>query len=159
LGLDPGLAVTGYAVLRGNRRQPKLVEAGILRASRSKALDARLAELFQGLIEVLDAHPIQAVSIEQLYSHYDRPRTAILMGHARGVYCLAAAQREIPVFSYAATKVKRMLTGAGRAPKDQMQRAVQLQLKLPKVPEPPDVADAIAIALCHMFSHHGLDEK
>jgi crossover junction endodeoxyribonuclease RuvC len=152
LGLDPGLAITGYAVLYLNRGQPKLVEAGVLRAPRSQSFEMRLRELYEGLVEVLDAHSIEALAIEQLYSHYERPRTAILMGHARGAYCLAAAQRDIPVFSYASTKVKKLLTGAGRAPKSQMQQAVQLQLKLASVPEPPDVADAIAVALCHAYS-------
>ena len=91
------------------------------------------------------------MALEQLYSHYERPRTAILMGHARGVICLAAAQAGIPVFHYAATQVKRILTGAGRAPKVQVQQAVQRELALPKLPEPPDVADALAIALCHYY--------
>jgi crossover junction endodeoxyribonuclease RuvC len=152
LGLDPGLAVTGYAVLSTQGIHPKLVEAGVLRASRSQSIEKRLAELYAGLEEILDSHPISSVAIEQLYSHYERPRTAILMGHARGVYCLAAARRDIPVHSYAATKVKKLLTGAGRAPKAQMQFAVQKQLNLAKVPEPPDVADAIAVALCHAFT-------
>ncbi len=152
LGLDPGLAITGYAVLYMSRGVPKLVEAGVLRASRSQTIEKRLRELYEGLSEVLDGHTFEAMAIEQLYSHYERPRTAILMGHARGAFCLAAAQRDIPVFSYASTKVKKLLTGAGRAPKSQMQQAVQMQLKLATIPEPPDVADAIAVALCHAYS-------
>ncbi len=92
------------------------------------------------------------MAIEQLYSHYERPRTAILMGHARGVLFLAGAHNSLEVFSYAATQVKKLLTGNGRAPKDQMQRAIQMQLSLKEPPDPPDVADALAIALCHHFS-------
>ncbi|HPZ83542.1 MAG TPA: crossover junction endodeoxyribonuclease RuvC, partial [Thermogutta sp.] len=76
---------------------------------------------------------------------------AILMGHARGVICLAAAQRGVEVISYAATQVKRLLTGSGRAPKSQIQRAVQRELSLPTLPNPPDVADALAIAICHAY--------
>ena len=152
VGLDPGLSITGYAVLSGPPGPPRLVEAGILTASRSRSLEQRLAELYQGLCEVLDSHPVQCLAIEQLYAHYERPRTAILMGHARGVLCLAAAQRGLEVHSYAATKVKKTLTGAGRAPKAQMQRAVQQQLRLANLPEPADVADAIAVALCHCFA-------
>ena len=91
------------------------------------------------------------MAIEQLYSHYARPRTAILMGHARGVICLAAAQAGIPVIHYASTQVKRILTGAGRADKSQMQRAIQRELGLPQLPEPADVADALAVALCHFY--------
>ena len=91
------------------------------------------------------------MALEQLYSHYDHPRTSILMGHARGVICLAAAEAGIPVIHYSATQIKRILTGNGRAPKAQMQRAIEKELKLDKPPEPPDVADALAVALCHYY--------
>jgi len=86
------------------------------------------------------------VAVEQLYAHYKHPRTAILMGHARGVILLAAAQRGVPVTSLASTMVKRTITGNGHASKGQVQRAVAMLCKLAKPPEPPDVADAIAIA-------------
>ena len=91
------------------------------------------------------------MALEELYSHYQRPRTAILMGHARGVICLAGAQAGIPVVHYSATQVKRILTGSGRAPKSQVQQAIQRELGLDRLPEPPDVADALAIALCHYY--------
>ena len=91
------------------------------------------------------------MALEELYSHYARPRTAILMGHARGVICLAAAQAGIPVVHYSATQIKRILTGSGRAPKSQVQRAIQRELALPSIPDPPDVADALAAALCHWY--------
>lgn len=152
LGLDPGLAITGYGVIRLVAGKPELVEAGILKMRRDRSLPERLKELHEGIEDVLGSFHVSAIAIEQLYSHYERPRTAILMGHARGVLCLAAAVAGIEVFSYEATKVKRMLTGNGRAPKSQMQRAVQLQLGLSEAPDPPDVADALAIALCHHFS-------
>ena len=97
-----------------------------------------------------------AMALEELYSHYERPRTAILMGHARGVICLAAAAAKIPVLSYSATQVKRLLTGNGRAPKSQMQRAICHEFGLSAPPEPPDVADAMAIALCHHYLHREL---
>ncbi len=89
------------------------------------------------------------MALEKLYSHYDRPTTAILMGHARGVICLAAANGGIEVADYAATQVKKTLTGNGRAPKSQMQHAIQRELGLSTLPEPADVADALAIAFCH----------
>jgi len=151
LGLDPGLAITGYGILR---RGPKikLIEAGVIRIRRDQSLATRLKELYSGIMEVFESFPIDEVAIEQLYSHYERPRTAILMGHARGVLCLAAANSGKPVHSYASTKVKKLLTGNGRAPKTQMQLAVQQQLMLKDLPDPPDVADALAIALCHHFA-------
>lgn len=151
LGIDPGLNITGYGVLEITVNGPKLTEGGVIRGGSDHSLEARLRELFTGLNEVLDAFQPSAMAVEELYSHYERPRTAILMGHARGVLCLAAAQRNIPIMHYAATQVKRMLTGNGRAPKSQMQLAICRELGLAAPPEPPDVADALAIALCH---HH-----
>jgi crossover junction endodeoxyribonuclease RuvC len=93
-----------------------------------------------------------AVAVEQLFAHYDHPRTALLMAHARGVLLLAAAQRGLPVQSYNATRIKKTITGNGHATKEQMQRAVQRELGLAALPEPPDVADALAAALCHCYA-------
>jgi crossover junction endodeoxyribonuclease RuvC len=90
-----------------------------------------------------------AVAIEALYSHYAHPMTAVLMGHARGALCLAAAQHDVPVFSYTATAVKRGLTGNGRASKQQIQRTLERMLSLEEKLEPEDVADALALALHH----------
>jgi len=104
---------------------------------------------------------VEPVSLEELYSHYKRPRTAILMGHARGVIYLAAAQAGVPVSSYSATQVKRILTGSGRASKGQVQRAIQRELRMVSLPEPPDVADALALAICHhyLFKQRSLIER
>ena len=151
LGIDPGLNITGYGVLEVTPDGPKLCEAGIVRGTTRDSLTARLAEIHAGISDVLTAFEPSAVAIEQLYSHYKRPQTAILMGHARGVICLAATQARIPVFDYAATQVKKLLTGNGRAPKIQMQQAIQRELGLTELPEPADVADALAIALCHYY--------
>ena len=151
LGIDPGLNITGYGIVHRGDRGPKLDEAGIVRGGSGGELPKRLDKIHQGLTGIVDSYRPTAIAIEQLYSHYQRPRTSILMGHARGVICLVAAQHGIPVFDYAATKVKKLLTGNGRAPKFQMQQAVQRELKLAELPEPADVADALAIALCHFY--------
>ena len=148
LGIDPGLNNTGYGVLDVSSGRAKLLEAGVVRSS-GKTLAARIKDIYDGVVEVIETHHPDVLALEQLYSLYKRPQTAILMGHARGAICLAAEQSGIEVVSYAATKIKKTMTGAGRAPKDQIQRAVQLELRLPCLPEPPDVADAIAIAFCH----------
>ena len=152
LGIDPGLNITGYGVLARTPRGPKLEEAGVVRGGSGGPIPPRLNKIHKSLEEVISSLKPSAVAIEQLYSHYKRPRTSILMRHARGVICLVAAQHDIPVFDYAATNVKKLLTGNGRAPKSQMQNAVQRELALSKVPEPADVADALAIALCHFYS-------
>lgn len=149
LGIDPALGTTGYGIIRSQGNQLHLVDAGVVRCRRDRPLEARLRELYSGIAEILAEHNPRHVAIEQLYSHYDRPTTAILMGHARGVILLAAAQAGLTVTSYAATHIKKTLTGNGRASKNQMQFAVMHQLGLAKPPEPADVADALAIALTH----------
>ncbi len=149
LGIDPGLNTTGYGVLDIVDGRPRLVEAGIVRGKSRGSLPARTKEIYTGVADVIASLKPDVLALEKLYSHYDRPTTAILMGHARGVICLAAAQADIAVEDYAATQVKKTLTGNGRAPKAQMQRAIQLELGLSTLPEPADVADALAIAFCH----------
>ena len=151
LGVDPGLNVTGYGVLEVGSGGPRLCEAGVVRGRTRNSLPARVEEIHRGVTDVITALQPSAMALEELYSHIKRPRTSILMGHARGVICLAAAQAGIPVIHYSATQVKKILTGSGRAPKEQIQRAVQRELSLPELPEPNDVADALAIALCHYY--------
>ncbi|MEX2138086.1 MAG: crossover junction endodeoxyribonuclease RuvC [Pirellulales bacterium] len=151
LGIDPGLNITGYAVLEAQSGSPKVIEAGVVRGKNKDSLVARLAEIHDGVADVIATLRPAAMALEQLYSHYDHPRTSILMGHARGVICLAAAKAGIEVTSYSATQIKKVLTGNGRAPKSQMQMAIQRELRLAKLPEPADVADALAIALCHYY--------
>lgn len=153
LGIDPGLHITGYGVLQVGPIRPLVCEAGIIRTADDGATDMaeRLVSVYNGLVEVLDQYQPEVMVIEQLYAHYNHPRTAILMGHARGVIFLAAAQRKVPVISYNATRIKKTVTGSGRAPKDQMQRTIQRELGLANLPDPPDVADALAAALCHYY--------
>lgn len=158
LGLDPGLQTTGYAVLEATDAGPKICDAGVIRSTEARDpadMAQRLGTLYDGLCEVLDEWKPNVMAVEQLYAHYDHPRTAILMAHARGVYFLAGIQRGIPVLSYAATQVKKLITGSGRASKEQMQYAITRELGLTKPPEPHDVADALAIALCHYFAGSG----
>jgi len=133
-----------------------LREGGVVRTRRRAALEEKLVEIHRGVVDVLESFKPSSMAIEELYSHYERPRTAILMGHARGVICLAASQSGIPIKHYGATHIKKMLTGSGRAPKSQVQMAICREFGLPDAPEPPDVADALAVALCHV--HFGRTE-
>lgn len=158
VGIDPGLNLTGYGVIDFQQSRPRLVEAGVVRG-RGRSLAGRLEQIYNGVVELIDAFQPACMAIEELYSHYARPRTAILMGHARGVICLAARQRGLTVAPYAATQIKKILTGAGRAPKSQVQRAVQRELGLLQLPDPPDVADALAIALCHGYLRDRLCDR
>ena len=154
LGIDPGLQVTGYAVLEVRPLHPHICEAGIVKSSegrRTTDLAPRLVSLYDGIVEIVEQYQPDAMAVEQLYAHYNHPRTAILMAHARGVIFLAAAKKGMPVVSYAATRIKKTITGHGRASKEQMQMAIMSELKLPKMPEPHDVSDALAAALCHYY--------
>ncbi len=123
----------------------------MVRCGKGPTIAQRVAAIHRGIAEVIAALSPSVMAIEELYSHYERPRTAILMAHARGVICLAAAEAGIPVFSYAATQVKKIITGTGRAPKVQIQEAIRRELGLATLPEPADVADALAIAVCHHY--------
>ncbi|GAA4423819.1 crossover junction endodeoxyribonuclease RuvC [Bremerella cremea] len=151
LGIDPGLNITGYGVIDVGPSGISLVEAGVVRGKTRGEIPARVREIHEGITEVITALKPNVMAMEELYSHYERPKTAIIMGHARGVLCLAAAQHDMTFYSYAATQIKRILTGSGRAPKSQMQDSIRRELKLSAVPEPPDVADALAVALCHHY--------
>jgi crossover junction endodeoxyribonuclease RuvC len=151
LGIDPGLNTSGYGVLEFASGQPRLIEAGVVRGHSRGTLSERVKEIHDGVSDVIATLKPEVLAIEELYSHYERPTTAILMGHARGVILLAAAEAGIPVESYASTLIKKTITGNGHAAKWQMQEAIRRELNLPQVPEPPDVADALAIALCHCY--------
>ena len=152
LGIDPGLNRTGYAILEQSKQSPTLREGGVVRSTKEFALAERVHEIATGLREVLDEFCPSVVAIEQVFSHVAHPKTAILMAHARGVILLTAAERKLPVVHYTPTQIKRLLTGSGRASKEQIQRAIQQELRLKRMLEPNDVADAAAVALCHYHS-------
>ena len=156
IGVDPGLNVTGYGIIERQGIGTALVEAGVIRLPRSRGnnLPLRLESLFKGVQEVIEEFQPTAACLEEVYSHAEYPRTAILMGHARGVICLAARLAGIPVFHLSAKRVKQSVTGNGSASKLQVQRAVQQRFSLPRTPKPPDVADALAVALCYVNSLH-----
>jgi crossover junction endodeoxyribonuclease RuvC len=158
LGVDPGLRITGYGVLEVTPTRPRVCEAGIIRPADDGATDlaSRVHSVYKGIVEVVRQYRPEVMVVEQLYAHYQHPRTAILMAHARGVIFLAAAEQGLPVVSYASTRVKKTITGHGRAAKDQVQRTIQRELGLAKLPDPPDVGDALAIALCHYYQQHWL---
>jgi crossover junction endodeoxyribonuclease RuvC len=148
LGIDPGLQLTGYGVIEYHPMKPVLVDGGVIRLKPKTAIPDRLVELEIELEGLFDEYKPDVCAVEQLYSHYAHPRTAILMGHARGVIMLVARRRGVQVEQFAANRIKQSLTGHGHASKQQMQRAIQSMWNLKSVPEPPDVADALAVALC-----------
>lgn len=148
LGIDPGLQVCGYACMETNGGRETVIEAGILKTTRDLPIELRLDEIAGDMESLLTRLAPAMVAVEEIYSHYAHPRTAILMGHARGVILQTCARAHIEIKSFAATRIKKSITGNGRASKEQMQRTIQTILGLPELPSPPDVADAMAAALC-----------
>jgi len=148
LGIDPGLQVCGYACLETDGSRELIVEAGVFRTTSELPLEAKLHQIAEDIEAVLVKFAPDIVAVEQLYSHYAHPKTAILMGHARGVILQKSAAANVEVKSFSATRIKKSLTGNGRASKEQVQRTMQTILGLPEVPKPNDVADAMAAALC-----------
>jgi crossover junction endodeoxyribonuclease RuvC len=149
LGVDPGLRVTGYGLIEGAGSRPQLVEGGVIRSADDAPLATRLLTLYEGLTAVLAEFQPDCAVVEELYAKYAHPKTAILMGHARGALFLAAAQAGVSVVGYEASLVKRSLTGNGRATKAQVAGMVCHLLALETAPSPEDVTDALALALCH----------
>jgi crossover junction endodeoxyribonuclease RuvC len=148
LGIDPGLRITGYGVVDFELGRPGLIDGGVIRLAAKTSLADRLVELEEELGKLLEEYTPDVCAVEQLYSHYSHPRTAILMGHARGVILLAARRRKVRVEEYSANRIKQSVVGHGHAAKAQVQRAIQQVFRLKSAPKPPDVADALAVALC-----------
>ncbi len=150
LGIDPGLRLTGYGCvdLRADQREPSLAEAGVLRLKSKAPMAYRLSQLYDDLTGLLDELQPDIMVVEQLFSHYRHVRTSILMGHARGVVLLAGQSRGVAIDELMPTEVKKAITGDGHATKIQVQQAIKCQCRLDELPSPPDVADAIAIAIC-----------
>ncbi len=148
LGIDPGLQCCGYACIETDSERGNLIEAGVLRTDEKDSIEIRLNRIAEDIGLLLGNFQPDVVAVEELYSHYAHPRTAILMGHARGVILQKCAEAGIEVKSFSATRIKKSITGNGRAKKEQIQRSIQRTLGLQQVPEPDDVADAIATALC-----------
>jgi len=148
LGIDPGLVLTGYGVIDWKLLRPALVCGGVVRLSARSSMPQRLAELEAELQALFDEFKPDVCAVEQLYAHYTHPRTAILMGHARGVILLVAQRQGIRIEQFAANRIKQAVVGHGHAGKAQVQRAIQAMWNLRQPPDPPDVADALAIAVC-----------
>ena len=151
LGIDPGLNTTGYGIIEGLGLKVRLVEAGFIRTNSKQELNSRLEHIHRGIVKIIAKHKPAVVVLEKLYAHWKHPATAYLLGHARGVICLAAQENNLAVVEYAATRVKKAITGAGHASKSQMQRMIQQTFSLNAIPEPPDIADALALAVGHAY--------
>jgi crossover junction endodeoxyribonuclease RuvC len=148
LGIDPGTARTGYGVVAGSGSSLRAVDHGCFETIDDRPLGARLLLIHEALVDLIETHRPEAVGIERLFFNRN-VQTAFAVGQARGVALLVAAQHGLPVFEHGPHEVKIAVTGYGRASKGQVQRMVRAILKLPELP-PPDAADALAVAICHV---------
>lgn len=151
LGVDPGSETTGYGVIETDGRTYRLVESGAIRPPRNRPFAQKLLYIAERLQEVLERLQPEAVALEEAFAAIN-PKSALKLGHVRGVVLLLAARAGVPVYEYSPMEVKSATVGYGRAEKLQVQRMVAALLDLPEVPEPHDVADALAVAICH--AHH-----
>ncbi len=149
LGIDPGLRIAGYGCIefkKGSTR-PTMIEAGALKLNVKKSVSFRLSELYSHVKDVIEELQPELLAVETIFTHKRQVATATILGYARGVILLAGEQASLPLVELTPATVKKAITGNGRASKPQMQESVKGILNLMEVPEPPDVADALAIAI------------
>lgn len=157
LGIDCGSEFTGYGVVESTAAGDLVaLAAGAIRLSTRDPLPARLASVFRGLSDVIERHRPDVVAIEDVF-YAANAKSALKLGHVRGVAMLSAATYGLEVAEYAPLSIKSAVVGYGKAEKVQVQEMVTRLLKLPERPEPPDVADALAIAICHLHTQATLD--
>lgn len=152
LGIDPGYAITGYAFLNYNNNNFKVLDYGFIKTKAKSYFPERLLLIEQSLCQLIEKYKPNALAIEELFFSRNTT-TAIGTAQARGVIVVTGARYKIPVFEYTPKQVKLAVTGYGLAEKEQVQEMVKMLLNLKKVPKPDDVADAIAVAICHAY--HG----
>ena len=151
IGVDPGLNIMGFGIIEKSKNDLRLITAGTIRTSNKDLIENRLNKLYSGLLEVIKKYEPKVLSLEEVFTHTKYLSTAISLGYARGIVCLAAAQFSLPVKSYAAKRVKKAITGRGDAQKYQVQSMVQQILKLKEPPDSFDAADALALAIAYTY--------
>ncbi|MDQ7052248.1 MAG: crossover junction endodeoxyribonuclease RuvC [candidate division KSB1 bacterium] len=152
LGVDPGLSRTGWGLLEAGHAGIRLIDRGVISTTSKETFPRRLMKIYAGLQDIVSRLAPEVLAIEDVI-FVENARIALKLGQARGVVLLLAAQNDLPVASYAPRTIKESLTGNGSASKLQMQRMVKSLLGLPEMPSPHDVADAIAVALCHFHRY------
>jgi crossover junction endodeoxyribonuclease RuvC len=159
MGLDPGLVATGFGVVEAAPGAVTVVESGVITTVGTQPLEARLNAIYGAVRQLIESQRPTFLVVEDLYAEYRFPRTAILMGHARGVVYLAARQLGVAVTALAPSEVKRAMTGNGAAGKSQVQRGVQTLLGLPEPPRPSHVADALGLAVTGLARVTGITPR
>lgn len=152
LGIDPGSIVTGFGVVEEEANRLRALAWGTVRTSAKQPLPERLKRIYDGLAESLHTWHPDAVSVERVF-FADNPRTALTLGHARGVALLTVAHANLTLVEYSALEIKMAVVGYGRAAKSQVQQMVKSLLHLDVLPQPTDAADALAAAICHVHTN------
>jgi crossover junction endodeoxyribonuclease RuvC len=150
-GIDPGSERTGYGCIESSGSRHRLIASGILSAPARATFPEKLLVIHTGLRALLERHRPECVAIENIF-YAKNVRSALKLGHARGVALLAASEASIPVVEYSPAEIKRSVVGYGRAEKAQVQAMMKLLLGLDAAPSPHDVADALAVAICHIHT-------
>lgn len=151
LGIDPGTAITGYGLVDEGPQGLALVDCGVITTPSDQLLPERLQTIYRGLGAVIEQYQPQAAAVEELFFSRN-VRTALSVGHARGVALLALADAGLPISEYKPLEVKQAVAGYGGADKQQVQEMVRMLLGLDQAPQPDDAADAVAVAVCHLHS-------
>ena len=151
LGIDPGIAIMGYGVIDFDGNKVKVLENGVITTSSKSRTPQRLDILYKNLNEIIKDFNPDEFAIEELFFNQN-VKTAITVGHARGVQILCAQENNLPIYEYTPLQIKQAITGYGRASKSQMQKTVITLLNLKEIPKPDDAADALSVALCHALS-------
>lgn len=152
LGIDPGTAVTGYGVVKGDRMSPPhLLECGIIRTRPRESLASRLKEIHDGVTELIQRHRPQALCVEDVF-YARNVRTTVVLGHARGVILLAAANAKLEIAEMPPAEIKKAVVGTGAATKEQVQFMVARLLRLKTPPQPSDASDGVAAALAFLMA-------
>jgi crossover junction endodeoxyribonuclease RuvC len=153
VGIDPGIAILGYGVVDFTNNKFKVIDYGAILTTPKNKMPERIEIIYDSLGEILDKYKPDAVAYEELFFN-SNAKTAITVGQARGAAVLSAQKRKLNIYEYTPLQVKQAVTGYGRADKKQIQQMVKVMLCLKEVPKPDDVADALAIAICHGHSSH-----
>jgi len=153
LGIDPGFAITGYGIIKQVNNRFQVIDYGAITTLAGVALPKRLLSLTLELESIIARYQPDVAAVEELF-FCNNAKTAIAVGHGRGVAVTAAARAGLDVYEYTPMQVKQAVVGYGRASKAQIQQMVKAILGLPEIPKPDDVADALAVAICHAHSNH-----
>lgn len=152
LGIDPGTAIVGYGLIDTEGSKYRVVDYGCIRTPAEDSIPERLLQIFRRMQQLIDEFKPECLVVEELFFHKNA-NTAMAVGQARGVIILSGIEKGLSVYEYTPLQVKQAVVGYGRAEKRQVQEMVKLLLKLEQRPSPDDVADALAIAICHAHSN------